>query len=84
MEALRIETTITGETLYLPQLKPFKGKAVEILVRERSVPEVRPGTSNWAAVEAAVRGLEDYDFDAWRAIRDAEVAEATKAAQERS
>jgi hypothetical protein len=78
MDALRIETFITGETLVLPQLKPFEGKAVEIIVRERCVPRVTPGTSNWADVEAALKGLEDYDFDAWREVRAAEIAEATQ------
>lgn len=78
MDVLRIETVITGDTLVLPQLKPFEGKAVEIVVRERIVPDVRPGTSNWAEVEAAVMGLTDYDFDAWREMREAEVAEAAR------
>jgi hypothetical protein len=34
MTAIRIETTIDSDTLYLPQLKPLVGKSVEILIRE--------------------------------------------------
>jgi len=69
MSTIRIETTIDSDTLYLPQLKPLVGKSVEIIVRERATPIVTPATSDWAAVEAAVRGLEDYDFDAYRKAR---------------
>lgn len=34
MTAIRIETTIQSDTLYLPQLKQLVGKSVEIVVRE--------------------------------------------------
>jgi hypothetical protein len=34
MNAIRIETLLEGDTLYLPQLKPLVGKSVEILVTE--------------------------------------------------
>jgi len=78
MSAIRIETTIDSETLYLPQLKPLVGKSVEIIVREKAAPVVTPATSDWAAVEAAVRGLEDYDFDAYRAARELELFRAAK------
>jgi hypothetical protein len=73
MSAIRIETTIDSDTLYLPQLKPLLGKSVEIIVREKGAPVVVPAARDWAAVEAAVRGLEDYDFDAYRAAREIEV-----------
>ena len=70
MTAIRIETTIESDTPHLPQLKPLMGKSVEISVREKAAPMVAPITSDWAAVEAAVRdGLEDYDFDAYREAR---------------
>jgi hypothetical protein len=73
MTAIRIETTIDSETLYLPQLKPLLGKNVEIVVREKAVPVVTAPTSDWTAVERAVRsGLEDYDFDAYREARERE------------
>lgn len=70
MSTIRIETTIDSDTLYLPQLKAMVGKSVEIIVRERTTPNVSPATSDWAAVEAAVRGLEDYDFEAYREARE--------------
>lgn len=70
MSTIRIETTIDSDTLYLPQLKPMVGKSVEIIVRERVTPSVSPATGDWAAVEAAVRGLEDYDCDAYREARE--------------
>jgi hypothetical protein len=72
MTAIRIETQLDSDTLYLPQLKPLLGKAVEIIVREKAVPIVTPGTSDWADVQAAVRDLEDYDFGAWREVHNAE------------
>lgn len=70
MSTIRIETTIDSDTLYLPQLKPLVGKSVEIIVREIATPNISPATSDWAAVEAAVRGLEDYDYDAYREARE--------------
>ena len=70
MSTIRIETTIDSDTLYLPQLKAMVGKSVEIIVREKETPDISPATSDWAAVEAAVRGLENYDFDAFREARE--------------
>ena len=66
MSAIRIETQLEGETLYLPQLKPLLGV-------------VTPATSDWADVQAAVRDLQDYDFDAWREARAAELTPAGQA-----
>jgi hypothetical protein len=34
MNAIRVQTTVRGETLRLPQLKRFKGKRVDIVVTE--------------------------------------------------
>jgi hypothetical protein len=74
MTAIRIETTIDSDTLYLPQLKPLVGKSVEIIVREKMMPVVVPALQNWSAVEAALRdGLADYDFDAYREARKLEL-----------
>lgn len=70
MSTIRIETTIDSDTLYLPQLKPMVGKSVEIVVREMATPSISPATSDWAAVEAAIRALEDYDFQAYREVRE--------------
>jgi hypothetical protein len=79
MDAIRIETTIDSDTLYLPQLKPLVGKSVEIIVRERTVPSITPPTSEWSAVEAVVRsGLDDYDFEACREARKLEIVRLDK------
>lgn len=76
MNAIRIETLLEGETLYLPQLRPLVGKSVEIVVREKTLPVVSPGTSEWTDVQTAVLGLADYDFDAWHHAREAEIEQA--------
>jgi hypothetical protein len=34
MSSIRIETLVDGDMLYLPQLKPLLGKAVEIVITE--------------------------------------------------
>jgi hypothetical protein len=73
MTAIRIETMIDSETLYLPQLKPLVGKSVEIIVREKASLSVTPPASSWAEVENAARELKDYDFDAYREARETEV-----------
>jgi hypothetical protein len=58
---------------------------VENTVREKAVPTapavpvVAPATSDWGAVESAVGGLEDYDFDAFRETRELEVRRADQA-----
>jgi hypothetical protein len=48
MNAIHIHTTLTSDVLHLPELKPFVGKAVEIIVREetaRPCPDVeQPST----------------------------------------
>ena len=78
MTAIRIETQIDSETLYLPQLKPLVGKRVEILVQEKATPELRPAVGDWAAAETAVLALEDYDADAYREARAEELRQADK------
>jgi hypothetical protein len=75
MIAIRIETTIDSETLHLPQLRPLLGKNVEITIRERVAPMVTEGSSDWGTVEAAALELEDYDFQAYREARAAELRE---------
>ena len=74
MSTIRIETHIDSETLFLPQLRPLVGKDVEIVVKEKAAPVVTPGRSDWEVVKAALLGLENYDFDAFRAIRESELS----------
>jgi hypothetical protein len=76
--AIRIETTIDSETLHLPQLKPLVGKNVEIIVREKAAPVVTPAMSGSGAIETAVYGLEDYDFDAYRNALELEISRSAK------
>jgi hypothetical protein len=76
MDAIRIETTLDSETLYLPQLKPFLGKNVEIVVQEVDALRVLPATQDLPAMQAAAEELENYDFDAWSEAREAEMQRA--------
>jgi hypothetical protein len=72
MNAIRIRKTIDSETLQLPELKRFLGRAVEIIVlEEETASAIRPGTGDWEAAEKAARELREsgYDFDAWREQR---------------
>jgi hypothetical protein len=78
MATIHIETTILSETLHLPQLIPLVGKHVEITVREKVTPLATPATSDRAAVEAAVLGLENYDSNAYCAARELEVRQASQ------
>jgi hypothetical protein len=77
MIAIRIETVLDSDTLHLPQLKPLVGKSVEIVVREKGMPVVTDATRDWSAVKAAATDLSDYDFRAYREIRDIELRETT-------
>lgn len=47
MNAIRVETFLNGDTLYLPQLKPLFGKSVEIVVTEISQKANDPMGERW-------------------------------------
>jgi len=68
MNAIRIRTTITSETLHLPELRSLIGEEVEILVTEQ--PAAASADSRWADAARAARELADYDFDAWQQQRE--------------
>jgi hypothetical protein len=74
MTVIRIQTTLTSETLHLPELKPLLGRPVEIIVMDAAAtPSVRPGTGDWEAAARAAQALRErgtYDFDAWREQRE--------------
>ncbi len=79
MNAIRIRKTIDSETLYLPELKPLLGRAVEIIVLEEDTSStIRPGTGDWEAAEKAAQELRagGYDFDAWRVQREYDLKHA--------
>jgi hypothetical protein len=53
---------------------PFVMMTPDVYERsQNSQPVITPATSDRAAAEAAVLALEDYDFDALREAREAEV-----------
>lgn len=47
MSVIRIETQISGDTLYLPQLNSLIGKSVEIVVTELPVRLPSNSNDNW-------------------------------------
>src|SRR5688500_13362738 len=51
MNAIHIRKQLDSETVYLPELKPFIGKTVEIVVREEVSP-VSNGSKDFAALVA--------------------------------
>jgi hypothetical protein len=74
MNAIRFRKTIDSETLHLPELKPFVGQTVEIIVLEED--SIRPGSGDWDAAMKAVADLEDYDFDAVKRQREYDLKHA--------
>ncbi len=74
MNAIRIQTTLTSDTLHLPELKPLVGRPVEIIILDAAEPPlVQPGTGDWEAARQAAERLRErgtYDFDAWREQRE--------------
>ena len=79
MNAVRIRRRLESETLHLPELKPFIGKYVEIIVQEQPMSAVIPGTGDWEAAARAAQELREsgYDFDAWREQREYDLKHAT-------
>ena len=75
---LRIRRKLDSETLHLPELKPLIGKTVEIIIKEETVPDITPGTGDWAAAQRAAQALREtgYDFDAWRQQRECDLENA--------
>lgn len=49
MSVIRIETQISGDTLYLPQLNAMLGKSVEIVVTELPVQTPPNRTEKWVS-----------------------------------
>jgi hypothetical protein len=86
MDAIRIKTTLDSNTLYLPQVQPLIGKAVEIIVREdvRTAEQGHDGRSPsrdaWKAALAGLGGL-DIDWDAYKRQREYDVRSASDFAQ---
>lgn len=68
MQTIHIHRRLESETV--PELIPFVGKSVEIIVREEPAASplpsgVTPGTGDWDAFQKAADALrETYDFDA--------------------
>lgn len=71
MSAIRIRKKIDSDTLHLPELGPFIGHTVDILIEDEIVDAAPPaggvaGTGDWDAVLENARQLTDYDFGAQR------------------
>jgi len=66
MSAIRIRRTIDSDTIHLPELRPYIGHTVDILIEDQPAPfGVIPGTGNWDTfLDAAVALRETYDYDA--------------------
>ena len=82
MDAIRINTKLDSDTLYLPQVRPLIGKTVEITVREEAATGERPHngrSSQRSAWKAALAGLAvlDIDWDAYKRQREYDVRSAS-------
>jgi hypothetical protein len=68
MSAIHIRKKIDSETITLPELRPFIGCTVEILILiQEAAPataRVIPESQEWQAIVAAAQSLEDYDYQA--------------------
>jgi hypothetical protein len=86
MDAIRINTTLDSDTLYLPQVRPLIGKSVEIIVREEAGTVGQrqngrhPQRDAWKAALASLADL-DIDWDAFRRQREFDVRSASDQAQ---
>ncbi len=78
MSTLRIRRQIDSATLTLPELQPFLGKTVEIIVRDKNDATISAGTGNWNALKEAAANLAEYDFDAWRIQRELDQQDAVR------
>jgi hypothetical protein len=74
MTPLRIHRQLTSDTL--PELRPWIGKTVDVVVREAGTCTVLPGTGDWSAWEAALTDFDDFDFDAWKRQREYDLQHA--------
>jgi hypothetical protein len=82
MDAIRINTRLDSDTLYLPQVRPLIGKTVEIIVRE----EVGTGEQRqnghsqrrgaWKTALASLADL-DIDWDAYQRQREFDIRSAS-------
>lgn len=79
---IRVRTRIDSDTVTLPELRPFIGRTVEIVIEEAAAapPGVVPGTGEWDTVLAATRPLTDYDY---HAQTDQDACDARDAAGQR-
>jgi len=83
MNAIRIRKKIESDTLHLPELAPFLGHTVDIVIEDQTAPTptnatIAPGTGDWHAFRQAAQALRpNYDYDALaeqdaRDLRDAQ------------
>jgi hypothetical protein len=86
MDAIRINTMLDSDTLYLPQVRPLIGKSVEIIVREETGAGAQrqngqcPQRDAWKAALANLADL-DIDWDAYRRQREFDIRSASDHAE---
>jgi hypothetical protein len=78
MSAIHIRKQIDSETITLPELRPFIGSTVEIVIQETAPAPKRviPGSQEWEAIIAASQSLEDYDYQAKKDQDTCDIREA--------
>lgn len=69
MTAIRIHKQIDSETLHLPELKPFVGRRVEIIIMEEETAPVTAKEEAWKAFFAQ-HGCDLVDPEVYRAQRE--------------
>ena len=76
MSTFHIRKKLDSDTVTLPEIRPLIGKTVEIIVHEVTMPDFIPGTGDWDAVENAVRGIKDFDYEALAAQEECDLNHA--------
>lgn len=83
MPPIHIHTQLDSTTLHLPQIEPLLGKRVEIIVQEEKMTptNVSSKTVDWEAVQRAVESIQDYDFDAHKALDECDLRDSERRMQ---
>ena len=78
MQAIHIRRKLDSDTPYLPELRPFIGKSVEIIVLEEPAQDIQPATGDWTVAAQAARELREsgYDVEACQQQRDYDLKHA--------
>lgn len=76
MNAIRIRKKLESISPTLPELAPFVGRTVEIIVFDELPPGGTPGTGDWDVAQRAAQELRElgYDFDAFLQQREYDIS----------